>query len=249
MKKNYIVNFLLMMLFVLNNILFAQNWNVGVPVDLQLSFLDKSSGFCAPGQPDFKINVICNQVDGIQYMILVDSLVDIVVIPIVNDTLELGDTLMLNAGNNNFTFSFINGPGKISLNLKAVGIPITAGQNHPCSYTDNWSSNLLLCNEELTLDLQNTCSVINTSNIYNIKNNKANIQFPNLSNQLQMTVNGVSNNSLISISDISGKQIISNFTISNKNAVIPCQELQSGIYFVTLIENNIPSTFKFSICK
>jgi len=249
MKKNYLINLAFALFIFLNFAAKAQNWTVGVPVDMQVSYLTKYSGFCAPGQPDFKINVVCNQIDGIEYIIIIDSLVDIAVIPFPLDTVELGDTLFLNTGNNIFTFSFVNGPGNISFNIKAIGTPTTAGQTYPCAFSDLWSSNLLLCNEELVLILQNDCSVDASIGINQLDENNASIQFPNLSNQYQLQVSNLKAADIISICDITGKQIKVKPTINSSTLSIPCHDLNSGIYFITLSQNNISSTHKFVIHK
>jgi hypothetical protein len=248
MKKNYFISLLFAFVFLANNTGKAQNWTVGTPVDLQLSYLTKYSGFCTP-QPDFRINVVCNQVDGIQYMVIVDSLVDIAVIPFVNDTIELGDTLLLSAGNNNYTFSFVNGPGNISLKVKAVGTPTTAGQNHPCSFSDNWMSNLLLCDEQLTLNLQNTCSVDNATAISNLNSNKLSFQAPNNSNQFQLLLHGLNSSATVNLFDITGKSILIKGNSYQSALAIPCQDLNNGFYFINITQQNKTYTYKFVLSK
>jgi len=248
MKKNYFSTLVFACFFLINHLANAQNWTVGTPVDLQLSYLTKYSGFCAPNQPDFRINVVCNQVDGIQYMVIVDSLVDIAVFPISNDTIELGDTLFLSTGNNNYTFSFVNGPGNISLKVKAVGTPTTAGQSHPCAFSDNWMSNLLLCDEQLTLNLQNTCNVDNATGINNLNNNFS-FQAPTISNQFQLSLNGLNPSAIVNLSDIAGKSILVKSNNAQSTLNIPCQDLNAGIYFINITQQNKNFTYKFVLNK
>ena len=101
MKKNYAITiaFALSILFNLNAK--AQNWTVGTPVDMSISYLTKYAFSCAPGQADFNMNIILLGVSGIQYVAIVDSVQDIAVIFNTNDTLSQGDTLFLTQGNNN----------------------------------------------------------------------------------------------------------------------------------------------------
>lgn len=182
-------------------------------------------------------------------MIIVDSLVDIAVIAFANDTVALGDTLLLNPGNNFYTFSFVNGPGNISFNVKAIGTPTTAGQTHPCAFNDAWTSNLLLCNEELTLSLQNDCAVNAFTNIESIFNDNSNIQFPNANNQYQLQLNGLQNVSSISLFDVTGKVVKQLGQTTQSNINIPLQELNAGVYFVSVTQNASQSISKFVINK
>lgn len=248
MKKNYHLFLVLFTLVSIHVKSIAQNWTVGVPVDIQLSSLTKYSGFCAP-QADFNINAVCNQVDGIQYIITIDTLVDIAIYTANNDTVELGDTLFLSAGNNNYSFSFINGPGNITFNLKAYGTPTTAGQTHQCNFSNMWMSNMMLCNEQLTFNMQNDCTVDAATGLNNLTNSTPIINFPNNNNQYQLQISGVQNSSLIKLTDVTGKQIEVNQKFNQSNVQIPCQNLNSGIYFLTLVQNNKTQSYKFLITK
>ncbi|HRG59443.1 MAG TPA: T9SS type A sorting domain-containing protein [Bacteroidia bacterium] len=215
---------------------------------MHVSSLTKYSGFCAP-QADFNINAVCNQVDGIQYIITVDTLVDIAIYTSTNDTVELGDTLFLSPGNNNYSFSFINGPGNITFNLRAYGTPTTAGQTYQCNFSNLWMSNMMLCNEHLTFNMQSDCMVDAATNLNNYADATPLINFPSNNNQFQLQMYGLQNSSLIKLTDVTGKQIEINQNSIQSNLQIPCQNLNSGIYFLTLLQNNNTQSFKFVITK
>lgn len=248
MKKNYSISFALVFTLLFNFSSKAQNWSVGTPVDMSISYLTKYAFSCAP-QPDFNMNIILNSVSGIQYIAIVDSVQDIAVIPSSNDTLNLGDTLFLSQGNNNYAVSFVNGTGNISFNFKAVGTPTTAGESHTCAFSDLWMSNLLLCNEGLTRNVQNNCTVDAATNLNSISSNNTIVQFPSASNQYQLQLSGLNMGNSINLVDITGKSLKLIGQTSNSTINIPCQDLKAGIYFISYTENgNITST-KFVINK
>lgn len=244
MKKIYLIAFLLFNFNFIN----AQNWTVGVPVDMSISYLTRYAFGCAP-QPDFSMNIVLPNVTGIQYLAIVDSVQDIAVIVSNNDTLLQGDTLVLSPGDNNYSVSFLNGTGNISFNFKAIGTPSTAGQTHPCAFNDIWMSNLLLCNEGLTLNVPTNCTVDAATAISSLENNASFIQFPNSGNHFQLQLNNNKSYNFIGIYDITGKQIFSNTTSHSGTISIPCEKLNSGIYFIKLNQNNTFSTHKFVINK
>jgi hypothetical protein len=249
MKKNYFISFALLFTLLMSTSLKAQNWTVGTPVDMSISYLTKYGFGCAPGSPDFSMNIILNNVSGIQYIAIVDSVVDIAVIYNTTDTLMLGDTLNLSGGNNNYSVSFVNGNGNISFNFKAVGTPTTAGENHPCAFNDLWMSNLLLCNEGLTRNVQNTCTVDAATSLNSITKSHIGIQFPNASNQYQLQLSGLEAQSAINLYDITGKAIKNIGQTNNASINIPCQELNAGIYFINFVQNGTSTTSKFIINK
>lgn len=250
MKKFYTITISLLVINLFIPKANAQNWTVGVPVDMSISYLTKYGFDCVQSnQADFNMNIILNSVSGIQYLAIVDSVQNIAVINNTTDTLFQGDTLFLTQGNNNYAVSFLNGGGSISFNFKAVGTPTTAGQNHPCASSDMWMSNLLLCNEGLTLNVQNTCSVDDATSINQLNNSNTSLQFPNMSNQFQLQLNGVKNTNAVNLYDILGNQIPFKCQINNSNISIPCQDLNAGIYFISLLHNNKPETHKFVLNK
>jgi hypothetical protein len=226
----------------------AQNWTVGVPVDMSISYLTKYAFSCAP-QPDFNMNIMLNSVSGIQYLAIVDSVQDIAVIPFVNDTLMQGDTLFLSQGNNVYAVSFVNGTGNISFNFKAVGTPTTAGESHPCLFSDTWMSNFLLCNEGLTKEVQNLCFVDAATALDKNIDENVEMQFPSYGNQFHLQLNNLKNTNEIFIYDISGKQLISKINKYSSAITISCQELSSGIYFLKLKQDKSNNIHKFIIQK
>lgn len=246
MKKIYALLIISTLALCNNSKTQAQNWTVGVPVDMSISYLTKYAFACAPNQADFTMNIILNSVGGIQYMAIVDSVQDIAILFNTTDTLNQGDTLYLTQGNNNYSVSFVNGTGNISFNFKAVGTPTTAGQNHPCAFNDLWMSNLMLCNEGLTRNVQNTCTVDAATGIENLVAEN-DIVFPNASNNYMLSLNSSNKFDKVGIFDISGKLVISEERHSNKNVALNCQGLNSGIYFVSITQNNQTATYKFVI--
>jgi hypothetical protein len=249
MKKIYAITIAFAFIILFSFSSKAQNWTVGTPVDMSISYLTKYAYTCAPNDPEFNMNIILNSVSGIQYMAIVDSVQDIAVIFNTTDTLMQGDTILLTSGVNTHSVSFVNNVGKISFNFKAIGTPTQAGENHPCAINNSWVGNLLLCDQSITRNVQNNCTVDAATSINNLTENHAIIQFPNNNNQYQLQIANLKNTDLINLYDIMGKQIQVKTPINSSAISIPCQDLNSGIYFITLTENNTSSTHKFVINK
>lgn len=152
--------------FLLGTAAMAQNWIVGVPVDLPLGQLTMYGSDCAPS-PDEAFNFPASTVTGVDHIAIVldaQPPATITVVPGPEDALEAGDTIWLPVTETRQVI-FSQGFGSVELDFKAVGTPTVAGQSHPCAGSDFWLSDLGLCPETLTLAIVNNCVTEATTGI------------------------------------------------------------------------------------
>ncbi len=137
----------------------SQNWTVGTPVNMVLnSNLFHSSGCFPTADQHFTVNG--STVSGVNYYLYVNSApLDSVYIFPGMDTLATGDSILIPSGGNYFALYFFNYGGLLDMSIKAVGTPTTVGQVHPCQTSSLWMSNLMICDEELTPIINNSCAV------------------------------------------------------------------------------------------
>lgn len=143
----------------LTTTLSAQNWTVGVPVNMQVSEIGVYGGGCSPG-PQATLYLDHPAVDGITYYYEVTNIVNGVytMVPGPAGILMVGDTIHVPS---NFITTVFNqqASGGLEMRVVAAGTPTTAGQEHPCTASQFWISNLLLCNEGLSTTLSSSCTV------------------------------------------------------------------------------------------
>lgn len=137
----------------------AQNWTVGLPVDMLL-YTQPFFGGCTPGT-DYTFNFPPSVVSGVDHVIRVVS------VEPPGGTLDLvpgltgataGAIMVVDAAvMRNLTMA----PGTVSalLEFRAVGIPSTEGQSHPCNASPFWISNLMICPEGLIPNVNDGCTV------------------------------------------------------------------------------------------
>lgn len=137
----------------------AQNWTVGLPVDMLL-YTQPFFGGCTPGT-DYTFNFPPSAVSG------VDHIIRVVNVEPPGATLDLlpglsgataGANMVVDAAvMRNLTMA----PGTVSalLEFRAVGIPSTEGQSHPCNASPFWISNLMICPEGLIPNVNDGCTV------------------------------------------------------------------------------------------
>ncbi len=137
--------------------LHAQNWEVGIPVDIQISTITVYGGGCAPGvQATLFMPLL--PVDGITYYYRVINTNGgtYTMVPGPANVLNVGDTVhfpitQIDGGLQRGQSRWAGNGGPRRRN------PTTAGQTHPCASNDIWMSNLLLCNEGLTSQISLGC--------------------------------------------------------------------------------------------
>ena len=204
----------------------AQTWTVGTPAAFKWSQATYSGGGCYPG-PDQNLFFSAPSVYGVQYVAIVDAVSPVAtnqIAPYGLTPLNVGDTVEVVPGSPNSIY-FPSGTGSMTLSYWAIGTPTTAGQSYPCTFSDLWMSNMMLCPEGLSTTVQGSCTVqAGTAGITgNVANDPA-ITFPSAANGWTLNV---ANSSLASakVLDITGKTITRKFPANLSG-------LPDGIYVV-----------------
>lgn len=158
-KLSTLLAFALLLSMFLSKTSTAQNWTVGVPVDMVITSNLFHSNFCFP-TADQHFTVDGSITTGVNYYLYVDSVSpDSVYIMPGMDTLAVGDSIFLPSGGNLFSLYFFHGGGLLNMSVKAKGIPTVAFDEHPCQPNNLWMSNLMICDEGLSPIISNNCQV------------------------------------------------------------------------------------------
>lgn len=136
----------------------AQNWTVGVPVDMLL-YTQTFYGGCNPNA-DYTFTFPVSPVSGVQYLVKVTAMEP------ANGALDispgilmgLNDQLVFNAEVQR-SLTFGNSTTSAVLEFRAQGTPTQAGQSHPCAASPFWISNLMFCPEGLIPNVDAGCTV------------------------------------------------------------------------------------------
>ncbi len=117
------------------------------------------SNYCFP-TADQHFIISGSTVSGVDYYLYVNSApFDSVYIFPGNDTLATGDSMLIPSGSNYYALYFFNTGGLLDMSIKAVGVPTTIGQPHPCQPNSLWITDGMLFDEELTPVINNNCIV------------------------------------------------------------------------------------------
>jgi hypothetical protein len=139
-----------------------------------------------------------------------------------NDTLATGDSILIPGGGNLYSLYFFLGGGLLDMSIKAVGVPTTVGQVHPCQPNNLWMSNLMICDEGLSPVINNNCMVeAGTSLLVNIFGTNSPCYSP---------CTGVADAS------VSGGTFPYSFLWSNGETTTAVNGLCAGIYAVTVTD-------------
>lgn len=136
----------------------AQDWTVGLPVDMLL-YTQTFYGGCNPNA-DYTFTFPVSPVSGVQYLVKVTAMEP------VNGALDispgilmgLNDQLVFNAEVQR-SLTFGNSTTSAVLEFRAQGIPTQEGQSHPCAASPFWISNLMFCPEGLIPNVDEGCTV------------------------------------------------------------------------------------------
>ncbi|MBL8001895.1 MAG: T9SS type A sorting domain-containing protein [Flavobacteriales bacterium] len=216
----------LMAAMALTTTLTAQNWTVGVPVNMQVSEIAVNGGGCSPG-PQATLYLDHPAVDGITYYYEVTSIVNGVytMVPGPAGILMVGDTIHVPA---NFITTVFNqqAAGSLQMRVIAAGTPTTAGQVHPCTASMFWMSNLMLCNEGLSTTLSSGCTVQpgSTQGIADLAGSNA--WFSNNGTSIRLTDASIRTAQLV---DAQGRVVA---TTNNSGGMLELGTLPTGMYVV-----------------
>jgi hypothetical protein len=207
---------------------FAQNWTVGIPVNSTIASFTAVAGSCAQGTADVNVTIPASLVTGVDYylhLVLLSGSGGMDVMPN-NVTMVDGDSIQINSQSLNLFLNTSAGGGFASLQIKAHGIPTTAGQAHPCSTFTNFVSNFQICPEGLTHGVTNTCTVDAATGLSDMTQ---------ASSQVFLSQNGWTYTSgeqseVIQLFGIDGRLLFTSMVKAGERINLPIQE--SGIYLL-----------------
>lgn len=222
---------LLLFLFVFNMcMLKAQNYTQGVAVDTIIY----SGTYSFPGNscpsmsfPEILLNpALYNYVDGLQFMILVDTVT--FGPPPQFSPVHAGDTILLNATTPSY---FTPATVVFNFRLKLVGTPTTAGQSFPC----NLDFMQCVCNcyhMEIMPSITNTtvCSVGVLNKVIEAEEQIV-MMYPNPAKD-KLSVLGISQQSTLTLYNSFGVLVMEQHT--NEDVVLKTAALPNGIYTVVI---------------
>ena len=231
----------------------AQTWTVGIPVNETI--IDHPNNapipvdtFCyslnAPNDQVAQYELALPPVSGINYYLVVDltptnSLDSFKFRQGTNvQILHLGDSMQLfpTFAIDTIHLSYAGSTGLVSVKFKAVGTPLTAGQNYPCGSTNNgWFEQAIQCMGRNIAD-QSTyltnCVVQQGTGITDPSLNVEAIVYPNpFSTQLTFALSYNEPTTLV-LYDYLGQQVLQK-SITN-STTINTEQLADGIYFYEL---------------
>lgn len=217
----------------------AQAWTAGVPMNqiIMPSFMVKSAAQLPGCFPDAAVtfNFVLPTVTGIQYYLKVTSIDpnSAYKLPTL-DTLAVGDSIAVNGGSNSLSLYYFAASASSAFNadLYAAGTPTTAGQAYPCATVQLWMSNLMICNEGLSAQVQGNCTIMSgPTETANLVTNELSIVSPTLLNNHQLGIRGLVGRNTIHINSITG-QPIKKVNAVNSTVIIDCSMLSDGIYIL-----------------
>ena len=208
-----------------------QNWMVGQNVDM-LIYTQPFWGGCSP-TADYTITMPMSPVSGVDYKIVVTSLDpptgSVTILPGL-DNGTVGSELVIDA---EVERSVLFAPGTSSgtLEFRAVGVPTTAGQPHPCQASAFWMSNLMFCPEGLIPVINNGCSVQLSTGVTAAAATVPPMEWPSAANGQQLTV-GVAGGALVQIMDLNGRVVLAR--AMGPQARSDLSQLGEGMYLLHL---------------
>ncbi len=237
--------------FAFTTFAFSQTWTVGVPVSMNLSTLGHAVGGCFPAA-DFIFTIPGSKVTGVNHYAVVTAIpANSVYITPGNDTLAFGDSILLPSNTNTISVYCFGGSGFCNFDFYAAGTPTTAGQTYPCAANMFWMSNLLLCEEGLSLNLPPNCSVLPGASSID-ENNLAsfNISLPSASNNYLLSIAKTVDIASASITGMKGEKIVFINVQQGGTETLKCDELKNGFYFLNIVtKNNATYSKKFFLNK
>jgi Secretion system C-terminal sorting domain len=222
----------------------AQTWTVGQPVLKYYTSIGGYAGGCYPNA-EFQFTFPTSNVSGVGHYLAVTAVpAGVFIVQPLNDTIAVGDTLLMSPPINTYSVYSPTGSGQVLFDIIAKGTPTTAGQPYPCSASQFWINNMMLCPAGYTQNVSFSCTVQagSTGIEESVLNNIA-IQFPGGNNGQTLMVNG--NCKEVSVVDVSGRILY-----SSKNSSETSYNMSSvpeGIYLLKILTEKGEATKKFSV--
>lgn len=210
----------------------AQNWQVGVPVSQQIGEVGVFGGGCYPGV-QANLNLSHTRVTGVTYYYLVNNITNGVytMVPGPANILAIGDTIHIPASGQTEVYNQQTSGG-LELRLIAEGTPTVAGEVHPCTPSNFWMSNLLLCNEGISTGLNSGCTVQPGSSVGIGEINGSATWYVANGNAVRILDNSIRTAQVI---DAQGKVVASTNTVGG---VMDLSSQPTGIYVVRAERSN-----------
>lgn len=187
----------------------AQNWTVGVPVDMLL-YTQPFYGGCTPNV-DYTFTFPASPVSGVDYKLVITAMEP------ENGTVSISPGLDNGGLNDGMLFdtevqrsvTFASGTTSAVFEFRAQGIPTQEGQSHPCSASPFWISNLMFCPEGLIPNVNDGCTVqAGATAVHSHTMSEAAIQWPQASNGWRLGVSlPASERAQARILDASGRAV------------------------------------------
>ena len=138
---------------------------------------------------------------------------------------------------------FPTGEGTLILDFRAIGTPTEAGGEIPCSSSELWISDLLLCDEGLTPVLNFDCRVESPTSTKDYEQEGIEFFLPQAANEFQLRVEATGEIERLLVFDLHGRLIS-----QTKSGKVNCLGLPSGPYFAVLeMKSGFWTTEKFLI--
>jgi len=224
----------------------AQNWTVGVPVNMSLGALHLNGSGCYPNI-DEMITFPASQAAGVQHIAVMTTVApeDTNYISPGISSIHTGDTMFINTSAQRNVF-FPEGSGSLVIDFRAIGTPTHAGDPHPCVGTDVWISNLGICPEALTPTLQFNCIVQGSLQVQETAMAVGHFIFPSAENGERLSITGTTGGSYL-ITDAIGRSIASG-SAQVLLSGIDLSALRAGLYTITLSDpNGLARSVRFAI--
>lgn len=237
----------------------AQTWTVGVPVNETIIDYPANiyvNDYCyllnAPNDQVAEFNLALPPVSGINYYLIVDytttSLDSFKFRQGTNvQILQLGDSMLLSPDTAaTIHLSYAGSTNEVSVTFKAIGTPLTAGENYPCGSTnDGWYNLPVLCWEPQNAD-QSTyltnCVVQSPTGLDDMDGRTEFSIYPNPATETLNISLSENRKSQIEIFDAMGR-LVKEIELS-QSTQINIADLSDGLYFIHL-KNNSHKTQKF----
>lgn len=223
----------LLLFLVPSTIVDAQNWVVGDPVDM-LIYSQTFYGGCTPN-PDYLFTLAPSPVSGVAYKAIVTAIDpptgSLSILPGLTNGV-LGSGLVIDTA---VERSVLLAPGTNTavIEFRAMGIPTTAGEAHPCVPSAFWMSNLMFCPEGLIPVIDDNCSVQMSTGLASSGSTDAWVRWPSAANGQQLSIQlPGSGQATVRVLDVSGR-IIAQQVVAG-HATINLDGVPAGSYVLAM---------------
>jgi hypothetical protein len=221
----------------------AQMWTVYVPVDTLLTQLGRNVGGCFPSA-DFTFTFPGSPVTGVDYLLIVKQTpTGTVNMTPIGGTIAINDTLVLVPGTQTYNVYCNSGTGLVSFDFVAKGTPLVANQAYPCSVSQLWLSNLMICPDGLSNNPPNNCLTQIATGLNEPAADDYNIIFPGDHNNGHLEVTGDFTH--VMVTDINGRTFRPE--LKSGHALFNLSGVPAGMYTVIISNGSRKTTRKFSV--